>query len=461
MVVKTTTTPTSVWKALVIPGSLVGITIFQLRDHLVSFSNFFFRDMNLGDQASLLILFFSLLFGTLSLAFVLIEDEDGPKSTPLLSPPSDKSTLDYPLEALSKANNDKDRFKLLYPMLRDELLDHMKNENEMGKEAVDWCREMMDYNVPGGKLNRGTTVLAVLRSLRSGELSTFDMARAAVLGWAIEFLQAFFLVADDVMDESKTRRGQPCWYKLPNVGWIAINDAFLLESYVFQILKTHFGHEPRIYAQLLELLLDVIAKTECGQLLDLTSQPKVEANPSGNNNNNNTPKIDINRFTLERYNLIVKYKTAFYSFYLPTAMGMILSDIRDPKAYDLATRICCRMGEYFQVQDDVLDCFGDPQVIGKIGTDIQDNKCSWLVVQALLRVNDKQRKVLEANYGQWNDAKVAKVKALYKELDLEKVFSEYEESSYAAIQQEVEAISHIMPKDVFEVLLKKIYKRSH
>jgi anthranilate synthase component 1 len=92
-------------------------------------------------------------------------------------------------------------------------------------------------------------------------------------------------------------------------------------------------------------------------------------------------------FTIERYTSIVKYKTAFYSFYLPVALGMIVSGIKDRKHYDKAREILMIMGEYFQVQDDFLDCYGTPEVIGKIGTDIQDNKCSWLVVQALSRVD--------------------------------------------------------------------------
>ena len=94
-----------------------------------------------------------------------------------------------------------------------------------------------------------------------------------------------------------------------------------------------------------------------------------------------------------------------------------------------------------------------------VGTDIQDNKCSWLVVQALDRVSPKQRKVLEDNYGQWDDKKVAKVKALYKELDLVKVFETYEEDSYQRIQTQLDKVT-LMPRDVFELLLKKIYKRS-
>lgn len=320
----------------------------------------------------------------------------------------------------------------------------------MPDAAIEWCKTMMDYTVPGGKLNRGVTVVAVHRTLTKAnedrDLTDLEVAKAAVLGWAIEFLQAFFLVADDVMDASKTRRGQPCWYKLPHVKNIAINDSFLLESYVFTMIKKHFGKE-EFYLQLLELFLQVIQQTEFGQLLDLTSQDE------------DAEEIDLTKFTLERYQKIVKYKTAFYTFYLPVAIGMITSRVTSDDAYDLAKDICCQMGEYFQIQDDYLDCYGDPSVIGKVGTDIQDNKCSWLVVQALDRVSDEQRKILEDNYGQWDDEKVKKVKELYAELDIEKIFKDYEEQSYKNIQEALDKVT-LMPRDVFELLLKKIYKRS-
>ncbi len=46
-------------------------------------------------------------------------------------------------------------------------------------------------------------------------------------------------------------------------------------------------------------------------------------------------------------------------------------------------------------QDDFLDCFGDPSVTGKIGTDIEDNKCSWLIVQALQRASPEQKVLLQ------------------------------------------------------------------
>lgn len=67
--------------------------------------------------------------------------------------------------------------------------------------------------------------------------------------------------------------------------------------------------------------------------------------------------------------------------------------------------------------------------------------------------------MLEQNYGQWDDAKVAKVKDLYKKLDLPGVFSAYEEESFKLIQTELDKVT-LMPRDVFELLLKKIYKRS-
>ena len=57
------------------------------------------------------------------------------------------------------------------------------------------------------------------------------------------------------------------------------------------------------------------------------------------------------------------------------------------------------LGEYFQIQDDYLDCFGTPEQIGKIGTDIKDNKCSWVINQALLIATPEQRQLLDNNYG--------------------------------------------------------------
>lgn len=112
------------------------------------------------------------------------------------------------------------------------------------------------------------------------------------------------------MDESITRRGQPCWYRIPKVKQIAINDSFLLESFVFQVLKKYFRKDS-CYLELVELFKEVIYQTELGQLLDLTSQPM-------------DGPVDLNRFTSERYRNIVVYKTAFYTFYLSAASAMLL-----------------------------------------------------------------------------------------------------------------------------------------
>ncbi|KAL9258099.1 Retrovirus-related Pol polyprotein from transposon TNT 1-94-like protein [Drosera capensis] len=66
--------------------------------------------------------------------------------------------------------------------------------------------------------------------------------------------------------------------------------------------------------------------------------------------------------------------------------------------------------------DDYLDCFGDPVVIGKIGTDIEDFTCSWLVDKALKISNDGKKKLLYDNYGKDDAACVAKVKELNLEV---------------------------------------------
>ena len=118
------------------------------------------------------------------------------------------------------------------------------------------------------------------------------------------------------------------------------------------------------------------------------------------------------------------------------------------------------MGEYFQVQDDYLDCYGAPEVIGKVGTDIQDNKCSWLVIQALARATADQRVQLwSALSGQHDEQKINAVKALYLEMGMTAIFEEYEEQSFTHIKKLMSEVQDL-PIGVFEFLLNKFYKRS-
>ncbi|CAN0540836.1 unnamed protein product, partial [Ectocarpus sp. 8 AP-2014] len=128
------------------------------------------------------------------------------------------------------------------------------------------------------------------------------------------------------------------------------------------MLKRHFAHE-NYYLQLVELFHDVTYRTEMGQLLDLTSQPMDAPHAKHDCAPHPHP---LCRFTPVRYRMIVRYKTAYYTFYLPCAIGMIYAGVKDPASYRLARDICCRIGEFFQIQDDYLDCFGDPEVIGKV-----------------------------------------------------------------------------------------------
>lgn len=310
------------------------------------------------------------------------------------------------------------------------------------------CPQNLNVNTIGGKCNRGMSVpdsVALLQG--SAELDDTQYFRAATLGWLTELLQAFFLVSDDIMDSSITRRGAPCWYRQPHVGLIAINDAFMLEAGIYVILKKYFRSHPS-YVDLMELFHEVTFQTECGQLCDLITAPE--------------EKVDLDNFSLEKYTFIVIYKTAYYSFYLPVALALYELNLATEKNLKQAREILIPLGEYFQVQDDYLDNFGLPEHIGKIGTDIQDNKCSWLVNQALKIATPEQRKVLEENYGRKDSAKEKKVKQLFDELKLEQLYQDYEEKRVSEIKAMIEKVdeSEGLKKSVFEAFLAKIYKRS-
>ncbi|KAK6430075.1 Farnesyl pyrophosphate synthetase [Oleoguttula sp. CCFEE 5521] len=337
-------------------------------------------------------------------------------------------------------------FEAVFPKLVEDLKQHCEHY-KLPTQALDWFEKSLQYNTLGGKCNRGLSVIDTTRILLGRDLSSEEYFHAATLGWMIELLQAFFLVSDDIMDSSKTRRGQPCWYLAPNVGMIAINDAFMLESSIYVLLKKYFKSHPA-YVELMELFHEVSFQTELGQTCDLLTAPE--------------DHVDLENFSLEKYTFIVIYKTAYYSFYLPVALALLYTGKASAENLKQAEDILIPMGEYFQVQDDYLDNFADPETLGKIGTDIQDNKCSWLVNQALKKCTKEQKAVLEENYGRKDKAREAKVKVLFNELELEAVYKKYEEERVADLRKKIAAVdeSQGMKKEVFEEFLRKIYKRS-
>eukprot|EP00048_Salpingoeca_helianthica_P015137 m.225226 g.225226 ORF g.225226 m.225226 type:complete len:356 (-) comp16647_c0_seq1:76-1143(-) len=346
-----------------------------------------------------------------------------------------------------RVESDKTAFVNLFPSLLEELVGDIKtNYPDFDQGAIKWFQESFEYNCLGGKMNRGLSVLDTFRHLKApAEPTAEEIEDAQVLGWCIEWLQAFFLVSDDMMDGSITRRGQPCWYRKEGVGNIAINDSFMIEAAIYKILSRRFRSRS-YYVDILELFHETTHQTELGQMLDLITAPE--------------DKVDLTKFSIEKYKCIVKYKTAFYSFYLPVALAMMLGGVKDAKAFDDAKVILLEMGEFFQIQDDYLDCYGAPEVIGKIGTDIEDNKCGWLVVQALARVTPAQRVILENNYGKKDPAAVKTVKHLYAELGLEKIFKDYEEESYKKLTGLIETHAGSLPHAIFLDFAAKIYKRT-
>ncbi|KAJ1505582.1 Farnesyl pyrophosphate synthetase [Coelomomyces lativittatus] len=377
----------------------------------------------------------------------------------------------------------KEGFELTYHELVNDILQEVKEKQGMPQDGIGHMKKMLDYNVCGGKLNRGLSVIETLHILAEAydrKLTHEEIKDAHVAGWAIEWLQASFLVADDLMDQSLTRRGKPCWFRMDGVGYHAVNDAFILESQAYRMLHRQFRNHPQ-YTSILDLFHEVCYFTECGQLLDMLSS-----------------QHPLEHFDNLRYHFITVYKTSYYTFYLPVAISFMLFGLQKEIWETVCQSILLPLGTYFQIQDDFLDCFGDPKVLGKIGTDIQEHKCTWLITTALTLANDQQRKTLttwwrktQVSASQTNeedeknmamekrgaplDKKVEEeveeesvkhIKQVYRELNLENVYREYEEKSYQQLLKRIEALE-IQPlvlnaasKRVFSNIMDKIYKRS-
>lgn len=313
-------------------------------------------------------------------------------------------------------------------------------------EASKWLAKLLQYNVPNGKKNRGLATILAYKMLENKENMTPENIHLAnIMGWCVEMFHTHQLLLKDIMQGTEMRRGAPCWYKRPDVGLDATNDACLVQAAMYSTLKRHFGAKP-YYKHVLETFNEMLLKCSMGYYMEKLMFK--------------ADKPDLSQFTMDKYETIVKYKMSYYSFQMPVCLALLMSGVDDLETHRQAKTILLEMGEFFQIQDDFLDCFGDPVVTGKTGTDIQDGKCTWLAVVALQRATPTQRQIMEENYGRSNPEAVARIKDLYEELQLPHTYSVFEEATYDLLRTQIQQVTRGLSHDLFFKILDNIFRRS-
>ena len=214
----------------------------------------------------------------------------------------------------------------------------------------------------------------------------------------LETYHNFTLLHDDVMDNAPMRRGQPTVHER----WDA-NTAILSGD---TMLVTAYQHIARCSSDKLPEVIDLFTKTALE--IDEGQQYDVEFES----------RDDV---TEAEYIEMIRLKT---SVLLACAlkMGALLAGASEQDA-----RLLYRFGENiglaFQLQDDYLDVYGDPATFGKrIGGDILSNKKTYMLINALLKADDNQRRELDRwiHAEQYDpEEKIAAVTRLYNEMGID------------------------------------------
>lgn len=336
-----------------------------------------------------------------------------------------------------------------------DMLAHVCGRHEMpesiSSKVDEYYSRCLDYNIVGGKLARARTVCETLGFCYPGyiEKDSDKFKAAVILAWCVEILQAFFLIEDDVMDKGQTRRGQACWYRVPSIGLAnAINDGLLLEQVLYELIELNEYTKP-ISVQAHRKIRDAAMRTVIGQHLD-TCPP--------------TSALD---YTRDQWLSVVRFKTAFYTFFLPCELGILVSGVQFTDS-DLSKlkQLCLMLGELFQAQDDMLDCFGDPSIIGKVGRDIEEGKCTWLWYTALEESAEERELQQElvslytAPTRATDPAIANRVKEIYKQLDLSAVFARYVSDLKRKIESCISSIEATELRNLGEWLLASTMSRT-
>ncbi len=285
--------------------------------------------------------------------------------------------------------------------------------------------------VAGGKRLRPAFAYWGWRAAGGSASKTTAITTAAA---AIELVHASALVHDDVIDDSATRRGRPAAQRrfgslLRSSTPVTESERFgssaaillgdLLLSWSDELLGRS-GFKPKAIARGRVYFDKLRCEVVAGQYLDVVTQTR-------------------ERSTAADAMLIVRYKSAKYTVERPLQFGAALAKAGQPLLGALSS-YGVPLGEAFQLRDDVLGVFGQPDVTGKpSGDDIREGKRTLLIARALDKASQRQREVLEVNVGNpgIGPAGVAAVQDVLRDTgalsDVETVITELKAASLAAL----------------------------
>ena len=264
----------------------------------------------------------------------------------------------------------------------------------------------------GGKRLRPVLLLMGYNLFKS------DVQPALPIAYAYEIFHNFSLVHDDIMDASPLRRGQPTIHQKYDINTgILSGDVMLICAYQYLQQVQPADKLAEVFS-----IFNEVAKGVCiGQQWDINFETS-------------------NTVTITDYLRMIEHKTAILiAGALKT--GAIIGGGSDSDAHHLY-EFGKNMGIAFQLQDDILDTFGDAATFGKrIGGDIVQNKKTFLYLKALQLATPTQQAALLQQYTSLatdEAQKIAKVKAMFEALNIEEISSnlrnEYHDKAVVHLQ---------------------------
>lgn len=307
---------------------------------------------------------------------------------------------------------------------------------QLGPIFVEAADELEMFVLRGGKRTR--PAFAWTGWLGAGG-DPGDPRAAAVLSAcaALELVQACALIHDDIIDSSRTRRRFPTVHvdferRHRDRGWsgdaehygvsvgILVGDLAL--AWADDMVHAS-GLDPAAFARFAPVWAQMRTEVLGGQLLDIYGEAGGDESIDA--------AMRINR-----------YKTAAYTVERPLHLGAAIADA-DPALIDAYRTFGTDIGIAFQLRDDLLGVFGDPEVTGKpSGDDLREGKRTVLVADALRRADATDpaaAALLRASIGTELDPdQVARLRAVITELgavdEVERRIAELTDKGLAAIE---------------------------